>query len=307
MALAALASVPGCGGSSASAGPSGSTTSTAGQQHRCDLIAHVVGDSRRTLEIAVLPRTTDRMWATQLGIRGDASGRHVAYASDQGAVHEDVADALDALMARCLPGERPLVFDFMGTNYAQPDLGWIVDPAVAGAIDRTILDFYDRHAPDARVVLAELTLSPNAPDATTRRQIAEYLDTYNGALRRLARAHPDRFFFLPAPEAYRDGTITWRDLRHETFEAPLAEYEGKTPAGALDRTASQVIAAGRGNPCALFLDPRFGGARYSEAAALGAYLQDFRASSDAQAWLHDPSVAPEARIELADHTIRCRY
>ncbi|MFN8017722.1 MAG: hypothetical protein U0P45_06330 [Acidimicrobiales bacterium] len=284
-----------------------SPASARSSRHRCDRVAYVLGDSRRTLEHEVLPRTTDRVWEAQLGIRGDASGRHVRYLAEPGVVHERFATELEDLMDACGRTERPLLFDFMGTNYAAQDTSWISDPSWFDAREADIAAFYDAHAPQARVVLAELTLDQAHATGAYADLTARYLDGYNAALRDLAQRQPGRFFFLPAPSVYRDGTIQWRDLAHETFEAPLAEHLGLSPEGDLDQAALDLMDAADGSPCALLDDERFGVARYSEGAALGAYLQDFHASRAARAWLRDRSVAPDARIHLDDDTTTCDY
>jgi hypothetical protein len=274
-------------------------------RHRCDRVAYVVGDSRRTLEHEVLPRTTDRVWARRLGISGGAAVdamAHVRYLAEPGVVHERFGADLSALMATCSAAEHPLIFDFMGTNYGVQHPERATDPAFFREIRGTIAAFYADHAPKARVVLAELTFDRTSGDAATRAGIAGYLRSYNAVLRDLARSQPARFFFLPAPAIY-DGQVSWRDAAHESAELALAEHLGTTEPGALDAAGLAVIDRA-GTTCALANDDRFGLRRYSEGVTLGAYLERFHDSWAARAWLR-AWVPPNARIPLARHTDRC--
>ncbi len=242
----------------------------------CSDVAYVVGDSRRTLEHAVLPRTTDRIWADLLGTRGGETidgMSHVRYLAEPGAVHEWFTDDLAALMDACSHRRRPLVFDFMGSNYA-----------FYREIRTTIEAFYETAAPDARVVLAELTFDRSAGDAVQQAGAADYLDRYNGVLRELARTKPWRYHFLPAPSVYQ-GTVVWRDAAHETAELAYAEYTGSAPSGALDAAGVALMTSRRAGVCDLVADERFGPEVYSEGVTLIAYLQDFRRSRAADRWL----------------------
>lgn len=253
----------------------------------CSDVAYVVGDSRRTLEHAVLPGTTDRIWADLLGMPGGEpvdGMRHVRYLARPGAVHEWYTDDLAALMDGCSHRRRPLVFDFMGSNYAIAHPEQTGDPSFYRDIRTTIETFYETAAPDARVVLAELTFDRTAGDAAQQAGAADYLDRYNDVLRDLARTKPWRYFFLPAPAVY-DGTVVWRDAAHETTELAYAEYTGGAPTGALDAAGVALLTGRRGGVCALVADERFGPDVYSEGVSLIAYLQDFRRSRAADRWL----------------------
>lgn len=291
----------------ASAGPRPPVAAaSAVNRHRCDRVAYVVGDSRRTLEHEVLPRSTDRIWARRLGIGGGTTTdamAHVRYLAEPGVVHERFTAELTALMARCTVGERPLIFDFMGTNYGVAHPERAADPAFFREIRQAIADFYATAAPKARVVLAELTFDRAAGDAATRAGIAGYLRSYNTMLRDLARSDPARFFFLSAPAIY-DGRVSWRDAAHETADLALADHLAGSTTGALDAAAIAVIDRGR-STCALLNDDRFGLRRYSEGATLGAYLQRFHDSWSARAWLR-AWVPPSARISLSPTIDRCR-
>jgi hypothetical protein len=246
-----------------------------------------VGDSRRTLDHAVLPHTTDLVWAQMLGMPGGPAVdgmRQVRYLAEPGVVHEHFTSELRTLLAGCTRGERPLVFDFMGTNYAVQHPDRVGDPAFYDDIRDSILRFYGTASPTARVVLAELTLQRDSGDATTDAGVAFYLDRYNAVLRDLARTRPSRFFFLPAPGAY-EHSIRWRDTAHETASSPMVEYQSGTPSGALDAAGLAVVDDAGGDVCALAADPRFGAEAYSEGVSLMAYLQDFRRSPAARRWL----------------------
>ncbi|WP_421119166.1 hypothetical protein ACE2AJ_17640 [Aquihabitans daechungensis] len=125
------------------------------------------------------------------------------------------------------------------------------------------------------------TLDRSAADPAVRAGVDAFLAGYNGVLRDLARTDPSRFFFLPAPRAY-DGAVTWRDALHETAAPLMDEYDGVTPAGALDTAGTTLLA--QTGACGLTADARFGAERNSEVVTLIAYLQDFRRSSDAARW-----------------------
>jgi hypothetical protein len=274
--------------------------------HRCDRTAYVVGDSRRTLEHTITPRTTDLIWAQQLGLAGSrrSVSQHVRYLAEPGAVHARFAADLAEAMAACSPGERPLVFDFMGTNYGVTQPERIGDPAFTADLERTILAFYDAAAPQARVVLAELTLDRHAGDDAFQAGVATYLDQYNGVLRHLAEQQPARFFFLPAPAVY-DHEVTWRDAAHETADAPLAAYLAGDDGRALDRAGLAVVDAADGDTCALLDDERFGLEHNSELATLIAYLGDFRASDAARTWLADDDLPARSRLRFSAHDVTC--
>jgi hypothetical protein len=286
------------------------TPAAPASSHQCDRVAYALGDSRRTLEHEVLPKTTDLVWARQLGIVGERHGRtttHVRYLAEPGVVHARFAEDLAGLMAACSKGERPLVFDFMGTNYGVQTPERIGDPTFYRDVEQTIRDFYADNAPNALVVLAELTLNRTMGDAAYQAGVTGYLDGYNGALRDLAATDPQHFFFLPAPAIY-DGAVTWRDGAHETSVAPMATYLAGGDSGALDRAGVAMITGAHNDTCALLQDDRFASGDYSEGTTLGAYLQDFRRSPIAQRWLAAKDIPANARIDLdAKHVSTCDY
>lgn len=302
LAIPFLASVPGPLRPRAWDGPGRS-----GPRPGCDRVAYVVGDSRRTLEHAVLPRTTDRIWADLLGTHGGEAVdgmRHVRYLAEPGYVHPLFRQQLTDLMAGCDRRDRPLIFDFMGTNYGTLLPDRIDDPTFYVEIRGAIAGFYDGAAPQARIVLAELTQDRTAGSAAQQATRARYLDQYNGVLRDLARTQPDRYFFLPAPAAYQ-GTVVWRDADHETASAALAEYPAADRTGALDAAGVALMGGRRGGVCTLMADPRFGPETYSEGVSLIAYLQDFRRSRAADHWLARTRVTTVGRGPLHPRDAAC--
>jgi hypothetical protein len=277
-------------------------------RERCSRKVYVIGDSRRTAEFAVLPHTTDRIWAEQLGTRGGEpydQMRHVRYLALPGAVHERFSEVLATLMAHCTPDERPLIFDFMGTNYLgrYPATHEIV-PAFFLEVRRTITEFYARTAPDARVVLAALTLNRATGDATTRAGIPRFLAAYNAMLRSIADHDPRHFAFLPAPAIY-DRSDIWADGAHESSEDLLAVLGDEAATRALDDHGTALVT--RGGSCALSSDRRLGPVRFGEGATLVAYLQDARRLPAVRRWLHEAGTTPTGLGPAAAGVARCPY